>query len=82
MVFYPNGRKNLNSDSFFCPCRGCLVNLNRIHFIKDNELIMSNNEKIPLSRRQEKMNFGVFSQRNYYLLIKFVRREKRMLDII
>ena len=55
--------KKLNSDSFFCPCRGYLVNLNRIHFIKDNELIMSNNEKIPLSRRQEKELRSIFSKK-------------------
>lgn len=47
----------------FCPCRGYLVNLNRIHFIKDNELIMSNNEKIPLSRRQEKELRSIFSKK-------------------
>ena len=55
--------KKLNSDSFFCPCRGYLVNLNRIHFIKDKELIMSNNEKIPLSRRQEKELRSIFSKK-------------------
>ena len=55
--------EKLNSDSFFCPCRGYLVNLNRIHFIKDNELIMSNNEKIPLSRRQEKELRSIFSKK-------------------
>lgn len=39
------------------------MNLNRIHFIKDNELIMSNNEKIPLSRRQEKELRSIFSKK-------------------
>lgn len=39
------------------------MNLNRIHFIKDNELIMSNNEKIPLSRRKEKELRSIFSKK-------------------
>lgn len=58
-----NWEKNLSKDSFFSPCRGYLVNLNHIHYIKDKEIIMNNNEKIPLSRRQERQLREIFSRR-------------------
>lgn len=44
----------LGEYSFLSPCRGFLINLNHIHYIKEDDLIMSNNESIPMSRRQEK----------------------------
>lgn len=55
--------RNLANLSFFSPCRGFLVNLNSIHYIKDKELIMNNNDRVPLSRRKEKQLREIFSKR-------------------
>ena len=55
--------KKLENLSFFSPCRSFLVNLNNIHYIKDKELVMNNQDRIPLSRRQEKKLREIFSKR-------------------
>lgn len=55
--------RDLQQYAFISPCRGYLVNLNHIHYIKNNELILSNNLTVPLSRRREKEIRDLFSKR-------------------
>ena len=42
----------LNPYSFIVPSRGNLVNLERIHFLKHNSVIMDNGDEVDLSRRK------------------------------
>lgn len=62
----------LKTMNFILPNRSCLVNMNHVHFIQRNCIILDNNETIPLSRRREKDIKNLFSrqmlniqQRNY-----------------
>lgn len=55
--------KDLRDYGFFSPGRGYLVNLNQIHFVNNSELIMMNQEHVPLSRRREKEFHALFSKR-------------------
>jgi DNA-binding LytR/AlgR family response regulator len=47
---------------FISPHRGLLVNLNKIHYIKDTTIILDNGEILPLSRRKEKDFRSLFSR--------------------
>lgn len=52
----------LQKYSFAIPHRGYYVNLDHIHFFKNDTLILSNKESIPLSRRSEKTLRALFSK--------------------
>ncbi len=46
--------KDLAEQGFISPCRGFLINIQHLHYFRKNDVIMSNNTAIPLSRRKEK----------------------------
>ena len=53
----------LPQNNFASPHRGYYVNLEHIHFFKNDVIILSNKECIPLSRRSEKTIRALFSKR-------------------
>jgi len=54
---------SLSELFFISPCRGYLVNLNHVHYLEEEFLIMDNEMKIPLSRRKEKEIRNLFTKR-------------------
>lgn len=47
--------KELSEHNFFLCYRGFLVNLIHIHFFDNRELVLDNEERIPMSRKNEKL---------------------------
>lgn len=54
--------KILPNDIFFSPCRGYIINIKHIHYIKRNEIILNNTTPIPLSRRREAKLHNMFTR--------------------
>ncbi len=54
--------KKLFSSGFVSPSPGYLIQLRHLHFIRKNELILCNNDVIPLSRRKEKLIRDYFNE--------------------
>lgn len=46
--------KTLQSSGFACPSQGYLIHLQHLNLIRKNELVLSNGDIIPLSRRKER----------------------------
>ena len=46
--------KTLQSSGFACPSQGYLIHLQHLNLIRKNELLLSNGDIIPLSRRKER----------------------------
>lgn len=63
--------RDLAELGFISPCRGFLINIQHLHYFRKNDVIMSNNTAIPLSRRKEK-NVRTLFNRN--LLIHPIMR--------
>lgn len=62
--------KDYGDAGFISPSRGCLVNIQHIHLIKQNELLMSNGKTIPLSRRKEKAIKELFNKKLLVMKMK------------
>lgn len=54
--------KKLSSSGFISPSQGYLVHMKYLHFIRKNQVILCNNEKIPLSRRKEALIRSYFNE--------------------
>lgn len=54
--------KKLTNSGFISPSQGYLVHLQHLHFIRKKELVLCNNEKIPLSRRKEAQIRSYFNE--------------------
>lgn len=54
---------SLSEFLFISPSRGYLININHVHYLEDDFLVMDNGIKIPLSRRKEKEIRNLFSKR-------------------
>jgi DNA-binding LytR/AlgR family response regulator len=57
----------LNSLGFIVPSRGYLIQLQHLRYIRKNELILCNNDIIPLSRRKEKLIRNYFNEKLLHL---------------
>lgn len=55
--------KDLSEQGFISPCRGNLINIRHLHFIKEHEVIMTNGDIVSLSRRREKNVRNLFNHR-------------------
>lgn len=55
-------KENMSLFNFVEIHRLCIVNLSCIFSVKDNELEMDNNEKLPISRRNSKQVMGAFTE--------------------
>lgn len=55
-------KENMSSLNFVEIHRLCIVNLGCVYSVKDNELEMDNNEKLPISRRNNKHVMSVFTE--------------------
>lgn len=54
---------NYNNAGFISPYRGILVNIQKIHIIQQDKVLMSNGKIFPLSRRKEKLIKQVFNKK-------------------
>lgn len=59
--------KQLNSLGFIVPSQGYLIQLQHLRYIRKNELILCNNDIIPLSRRKEKLLRDYFNENLLHL---------------